>query len=267
MNAAVHLRFDQRTDVFVLDRPLVLTETVLVDAIRHGLILEVAFSALVADRTVERMVDEQEFHHAFPRFLHRLVRVKSSGGSPFGPGPEIIDRHGAGSLGLRHAFDLDQAHAAIAGNRQAARDSRTAASPRPPSRRPASRVEPVGDLDFRAVDFQVSACRWIPSSRRDWQSAWPYSAGHGAFRIGIGGILIDSLFDLRSGNVESGPAPAMRQHRPARRSCGLRSGRRRRAACRSRASRPSPAHPFENPPHPARCPLGRECTGRRNSCL
>ena len=45
-------------------------EAVRVDAIGHRLVLQVAFAALVADRAIERMVDEQEFHHAFARLLH-----------------------------------------------------------------------------------------------------------------------------------------------------------------------------------------------------
>ena len=41
------------------------------------------------------------------------------GGVPSRAGPEIVDAHGAGGDRLRHAADLDQAHAAIAGDRQA----------------------------------------------------------------------------------------------------------------------------------------------------
>ena len=41
------------------------------------------------------------------------------GGVPSRPGLKIVDAHGAGGDRLRHARDLDQAHAAIAGDRQA----------------------------------------------------------------------------------------------------------------------------------------------------
>ena len=41
-----------------------------VDAIGHRLVLQVALAALVADRAIERMVDEQELHHPFARLLH-----------------------------------------------------------------------------------------------------------------------------------------------------------------------------------------------------
>ena len=45
-----------------------------IDAEGHGLVLQVAFAALVADRAIERMVDQQEFHHAFAGLLdHRRV--------------------------------------------------------------------------------------------------------------------------------------------------------------------------------------------------
>jgi len=65
------------------------------------------------------MVDQEEFHHAFAGLLdHRRV------GEDFGwlavrPRPHILDAHSARGLRLwRPAFDLDQAHAAIAGDRQ-----------------------------------------------------------------------------------------------------------------------------------------------------
>ena len=44
-----------------------------VDAVGHRLVLQVALAALVADRAVERMVDEQELHHPFARLLHHLA--------------------------------------------------------------------------------------------------------------------------------------------------------------------------------------------------
>ena len=36
---------------------------------RHRLILQIALAALIADRAIERMIDQQEFHHAFARFF------------------------------------------------------------------------------------------------------------------------------------------------------------------------------------------------------
>src|SRR5260221_328945 len=41
--------------------------------VAHGEVLQLAFAALVADRAVERMVDEQELHHALLRSEERRV--------------------------------------------------------------------------------------------------------------------------------------------------------------------------------------------------
>ncbi len=111
-------RLDQRADIFVLDRALVFLEARVVDAISHGLVLQIALAALIADRAIQRMVDQQEFHHAFARLAHhrrlgvedlrRAVLVRR----------QIAHAHGAGRHRLRHPDDLDQAHAAIAGDRQ-----------------------------------------------------------------------------------------------------------------------------------------------------
>ena len=69
VDAARHDRLDQRADVLVLDGALVLLEAAAVDAVGHRLVLQVALAALVADRAVERVVDEQELHHPFARLL------------------------------------------------------------------------------------------------------------------------------------------------------------------------------------------------------
>ena len=118
VDAARHDGLDQRPDIFVLDRALILGVARGVHAIGHGLVLQVAFAALVADRAVERMIDQQEFHHAFARlFHHRRARVEDLGRAVF-VGRQVLHGHGAGGLRLRHADHLDQAHAAIAGDRQ-----------------------------------------------------------------------------------------------------------------------------------------------------
>ena len=71
VDAARHEGADQRPEIFVLDRALVVLEAAGVEAIGHGLVLQIAFAALVADRAVERMIDQQELEHAFARLLHR----------------------------------------------------------------------------------------------------------------------------------------------------------------------------------------------------
>src|SRR3546814_19427130 len=81
-------------------------------AIGYRLVLQIALAALIADRAVERMVDEQKLHHPFARLLyHRAVGLDDL---PLG------GRQRARRLRLRRAGrDLDEAHAAIAGDRQA----------------------------------------------------------------------------------------------------------------------------------------------------
>src|SRR3546814_447972 len=111
LDAAGHDRLDQRPHVLLGDRALVLGEAAAVEAVGHGLVLQVALAALVADRAVERMVDEQELHDAVARLLH-LVGVGLDHHA-------LADRHGAGGDRLGRTLHLDQAHAAVAGHRQA----------------------------------------------------------------------------------------------------------------------------------------------------
>ena len=112
LDAAGHRGLDDRTHIFVVDRALVLLEAREAAAVGHRLVLQVAFAALVADRAVERVIDEQELHHPFARLLdHRGVgadRLAVGGGQ----------RAARLRLG-RPGRDLDQAHAAIAGDAEA----------------------------------------------------------------------------------------------------------------------------------------------------
>src|SRR5882757_3522234 len=112
VDAAVHRRLDQRPQLLVGHRALVLVEAAAVEAVAHRLVLQVALAALVADRTVERVVDEQELHHALARLLdHRRV------------GEDLLlvgDGQRAARLRLgRTGLHLDQAHPAIAGDGKA----------------------------------------------------------------------------------------------------------------------------------------------------
>ena len=43
-------------------------------AVGHRLVLQRAFAALVADRAVQRVVDQQQLHHAVLRLVGRLPR-------------------------------------------------------------------------------------------------------------------------------------------------------------------------------------------------
>ena len=71
VDAAGHVGRDQRPQILVGDRPLVLREARMVGPVEQGQVLQVALAALVADRAVERMVDQQELEHALARLVHR----------------------------------------------------------------------------------------------------------------------------------------------------------------------------------------------------
>ena len=102
-------------------------------AVAGGLLLQLALASLVADRAVERVVDEEEFHHAFAAIPHqrragadvqtgRGVGEARDGGLRhpvdfYAPGRRIHDRLFRGVIQRRRAR-LDQAHAAVAGDTQ-----------------------------------------------------------------------------------------------------------------------------------------------------
>ncbi len=64
------------------------------------------------------MIDQQEFHHAFARLLHHRGLGEELLRRAVFVGGQVLDAHGAGSLRLRDTLHFDQAHAAIAGDRQ-----------------------------------------------------------------------------------------------------------------------------------------------------
>ena len=73
-------------------------------------VLQLALAGLIADRAVERVVDEQHLEHALAR-LERLLGVHVHD-LPFG------DRRRARRRELRRLLDFDEAHAAHAGDRK-----------------------------------------------------------------------------------------------------------------------------------------------------
>ena len=119
VDAAVHEGLDERADVLLLDRALVLQIARAADAVGHRLVLQVALAALVADGAVERMIDEQELHHAFARGLDERAIGEDLARRAVLVGRQIGDAHGARGDGLGDAGHLDEAHAAVAGDRQA----------------------------------------------------------------------------------------------------------------------------------------------------
>ena len=168
LDAAVHRGLDQRPDIFVLDGALVLGEAGGVGAVGHRLILQIAFAALVADRAVERMVDQQELHRALARLAgHRRVG-QDDRRLAVRAGAQVFDRHGARGRRLgRSAFHLDEAHPAVAGNRQPlveaeARDLGAG--------RLASLKKRVfgGNVDFLAVDDDLAHALFAPWPARQY---------------------------------------------------------------------------------------------------
>jgi hypothetical protein len=110
VDAARHVGGDERTQVFVLDHALALVEARDVTAEAEREVLQLALAALIADRAVERVVDEQE--------LHRRL-LGADGDRRFGEDLHALgDRRRAGGQGLRRLFDLDEAHAAVGRDRQ-----------------------------------------------------------------------------------------------------------------------------------------------------
>ena len=76
MDAAGHHGRDQGAEILFLHRALLLAIAAAVETIGHRLVLQIAFAALVADRAIERMVDEQDLHHAMARLrAHRAFGV------------------------------------------------------------------------------------------------------------------------------------------------------------------------------------------------
>ena len=114
-NAARHRRAHKRAEVDVIHGALWLFEPRLGNAVGHGLILKVAFAALIANRAIERVVDEDKFHHPFARLFHHRRIGFHHGRLPLGTRAQILDLHRAGGRRFGRAADhFDKAHAAIA---------------------------------------------------------------------------------------------------------------------------------------------------------
>ena len=110
MDAAVHAGRDQGTEILVAHRALVLLEAAAVKTVGHRLVLQIALAPLIADRAIERVIDQQHLHDA----AARLDRSRRLGVDDIAVG----DRHRAGRHRLRRFLDLDQAHPAVAGDHQ-----------------------------------------------------------------------------------------------------------------------------------------------------
>ena len=118
-NAAGHMGLDQRAQIQILCRPLGLTESAEIHTIRHCLVLQIALAALITDWAVQRVVDEQKFHHPFPRFFHHRRIGFDNRQLPFWAGAQIAHLHRARGRRLRRpAHDFHQTHATVASDGQ-----------------------------------------------------------------------------------------------------------------------------------------------------
>src|SRR5271169_1665350 len=111
MDAAGHVGFDQRAEILVADGALVLFEPAAVEAVRHRLILQIAFAALIADRAIERMINEEELH--YPLLCLNCLWGFSENHHPVSCG------HRTRGYRLRRFLYLDETHPAVSCNREA----------------------------------------------------------------------------------------------------------------------------------------------------
>ncbi len=106
MNATAHLLHgNQRADVLVKDNAFFFFVAGTAAAVTHSQVLQLAFATLVADRAVQRVVDQQKLHHALLGLDGFVVLGVNDHALRY--------RRGAGRQGLGCFFDIDQAHAAV----------------------------------------------------------------------------------------------------------------------------------------------------------
>jgi hypothetical protein len=190
-----------------------------VDAVGHRLVLQVALAALVADRAVERVVDQQELHHALRAPSSPSATVNISGGSPFGPGRQVAHAHGAGRDGFGGPPFTSTRHM----RQLPAIDSRSWKQKRGISAPAASHA---CSSVYRSAGTSIS----MPSTLSFGHVVPPVlrrvlvRERHAASRRGLPPRLVCASMrsSISCGNAGSGPGPARPPRRRARRSCGPR---------------------------------------------
>ena len=111
VDAAAHLLHgDQRPDILVEHDTFFFFVTRCAGAVAHSQILQLALAALVADRAIQRMVDQQKLHHALLRFDGLVVLGVHHHALCHGRG---AGRHWFGRL-----LHINQTHAAVGSYRQ-----------------------------------------------------------------------------------------------------------------------------------------------------
>ena len=93
MNASSHGGLDKGTDILVLDGTFVFSESAFFVSVNSRNILKVAFSALIANGAIKRMISEEEFHNTTSSDssllglgdnLHIRSNLSSAGGNRLG---------------------------------------------------------------------------------------------------------------------------------------------------------------------------------------
>ncbi len=110
LNAAGHFRSDQRTDILVFDNPLLLIVMTVGIGKAHGDVLQWTFAALITNRTIQGMVDQQKFQNTL---LGHFCLARSRGYFH-----SVRHRGGTGGQGFWRFFHIHQTHPAIGGNRK-----------------------------------------------------------------------------------------------------------------------------------------------------
>jgi hypothetical protein len=97
-------------DVLVEDHMLFFAVAALHRAVADRHVLQLALAALIADRAIQRVIDQQEFHHTLLR-LDRQIGVGEHLHA-------IGHRRRTRRQRLRCLFHLHETHAAVGGNRK-----------------------------------------------------------------------------------------------------------------------------------------------------
>ena len=118
-NAARHLGGDQRPQIQIFRGAFRLAVSAEIDTVGHGLILQVTFTTLIADRAIQGVIYQKKFHHALTGLFDHGRGGLYNRRFPIGTGAQVADLHGAAGGGFgRAALNLNQTHPAIASDGQ-----------------------------------------------------------------------------------------------------------------------------------------------------
>ncbi|KAM1426413.1 hypothetical protein ACFXTO_019101 [Malus domestica] len=112
LNTPSHYSLHQRSKILINYRSLNLSETAAVRSKCHRLILQITFSSLITNWTIQWMIHQRKLHHPFSSLLcYRSISLNFHARH---------GRHGAGGDWLRRLLNLHKAHTAITRDRQPA---------------------------------------------------------------------------------------------------------------------------------------------------